>query len=495
LMAGNVPITGTEPLLQDGSLLPLVVDLDGTLVNTDLLQESASEFVTHHPLRAFRLAGWLVKGKCVLKARLAETCVLDPATLPYNEPLLSWLRNQKQHGRRVILATASHRLLADAVERHVGMFDEVLASDEETNLRADRKRDLLVERYGERGFDYVGNSAADLSVWQAADRAYVVNASRGLVAKVGSLNDRTDVLGSNPASAFASLFRALRPHQWVKNVLVLVPLLAAHRYGNAASVVHALLGLVVFCLLASGVYLLNDLVDVGDDRHHLRKRLRPFASGDVSLLLGWLTWPLLIVAACVIAGFFLPPLFLGALAAYYALTMAYSLRLKQFAVIDVFSLAGLYTLRIVAGAAAIAVQPSFWLLAFSIFFFLSLAFVKRFSELKAARSSGGGERIRGRGYGLEDLEMVASLGVAAGYIAILVLALYVNDSHTAQLYRTPRLIWLACPLLLFWITRAWLIAHRGEMHDDPIVFALRDRASWVVGACFVALFVLARVIA
>jgi 4-hydroxybenzoate polyprenyltransferase/phosphoserine phosphatase len=494
-MAGNVPIRGTERLLQTGSSVPLVVDLDGTLVKTNLLQETANEFITRRPLRAYRLAGWLMKGKCVLKARLAESCTIDPATLPYDEPLLSWLRNQKEQGRRLILATASHRLLADAVEGHLDMFDEVLASDEETNLKSDRKRDQLVDRYGERGFDYVGNSAADLPVWYVADRAYVVNASKGLATRVGSLNDRTDVIGNNPASAFASLFRALRPHQWVKNVLVLVPLLAAHRYGDSASVIHSLLGLVVFCLLASGVYLLNDLVDVGDDRHHLRKRLRPFASGELSLLLGWVAWPLLIVAACVIAGFFLPPLFLGALAAYYVLTMAYSLRLKQFAVIDVFSLAGLYTLRIVAGAAAIAVQPSFWLLAFSIFFFLSLAFIKRFSELKAARSTGRGERIRGRGYVLEDLEMVASLGVAAGYIAILVLALYVNDSHTAQLYRTPRLIWLACPLLLFWITRAWLIAHRGDMHDDPIVFALRDRTSWVVGACFVALFALARVIA
>jgi 4-hydroxybenzoate polyprenyltransferase/phosphoserine phosphatase len=481
--------------LPTGHTLPLVVDLDGTLIKTDLLHETANQFITRHPLQAYRLASWLVKGKSVLKARLAEACAIDPASLPYDEQLLSWLRNQKEQGRRLVLATASHRLLAGAVERHLGLFDEVLASDEDINLKSNQKRDSLVNRYGERGFDYVGNDSADLPVWQAADRAYVVDASRGLVAKVHSLNDRVKVLDSAPASAHKALLKALRPHQWVKNLLVLVPLLAAHRYGDAASVIHALLGLVVFCLLASGVYVLNDLVDVGDDRHHSQKRRRPFASGELSLLQGWLAWPVLIVAACVIAGLFLPPLFLASLAAYFVLTLAYSLRLKQFAVIDVLTLASLYTLRIVAGAAAIAVQPSFWLLAFSIFFFLSLAFIKRFSELKAARSAGSQGGIRGRGYILEDLEMVSSLGVAAGYIAILVLALYVNDSHTAQLYRTPRFIWLACPLLLFWITRAWLIAHRGDMHEDPIVFALRDRVSWVLGACFVALFVLARVVA
>lgn len=476
-----------------GSPVPLVVDLDGTLIKTDLLFESTNHFVTHHPFQVARLAGWLVSGKSVLKTRLAEVYDIDSASLPYNEALVAWLREQKVQGRRLILATASHRLLAEAVARHLGIFDEVLATEGETNLKSQHKRDRLVGLFGERGFDYVGNDVADLVVWQSADCAYVVSASPALVARVRAQGRSVEVFNDGRPPVLASLLKGLRLHQWMKNLLILVPLFAAHRYGDGASLLQALLAFIVFGLTASGVYLLNDLVDVTDDRHHPRKRRRPFAAGDLSLVYGWLVWPVMVLLAFGIAGFFLPLEFLASLATYFVLTLAYSLHLKQRAVIDVLTLAGLYTLRIIAGATAIAVPLSFWLLTFSMFIFLSLAFIKRFSELKIARGQAMSEKIRGRGYFPDDIEMISSLGAGAGYIAVLVLALYIQDSHTADLYQNPHLIWLACPLLLYWISRAWLITHRGKMHDDPIVFALKDRVSWLVGLCFIVVFGLARI--
>jgi 4-hydroxybenzoate polyprenyltransferase len=383
-------------------------------------------------------------------------------------------------------------LLADQVSRHLGLFDEVLATSATLNLKAGAKRDALVSRYGERGFDYVGNDWPDVPVWRAAAQAHVVSRSPRLIAAARAQGNLGRTLDDGKPPLAVALLQAMRPHQWMKNLLVFVPLLAAHRYGHAASVLQAMLAFVVFGLTASSVYLLNDLVDVADDRHHVRKRSRPFAAGHLGLVQGWLAWPLLLALAFMLAGVGLPWPFMASLAAYFVLTVTYSLQLKQVPVVDVLTLAALYTLRIVAGA--VAVPLSFWLLSFSMFLFLSLALIKRYSELRAARAAGQHTALRGRGYEPQDLELVSSLGGSAGYCAVLVLALYIHDLNTARLYATPTLIWLACPLLLFWISRAWLIAHRGHMHDDPIVFALKDRVSWAVAALFALAFALARVV-
>ena len=474
----------------------LVVDLDGTLIKTDLLAETASRFLIDQPFRFFKLAVWLAEGKSALKSRLADSTSIDVASLPYNEELLTWLRAEKAQGRRIVLATASHRVLADQVAAHLDLFDEVLATDDTTNLKANAKRDALVKRYGERGFDYVGNDWPDISVWQAAAKSHVVSSSSRLIEKARSHGNLGVVMGDGKPPMAVALFKAMRPHQWMKNLLVFVPLLASHQYMNAVSLMQALLAFVVFGLTASSVYLLNDLVDVADDRHHARKRNRPLAAGDLSLLHGWIAWPVLLVLAFTLAGMVGGFLwrFTASMGIYFVLTVAYSLRLKQIPVVDVLTLAMLYTLRIIAGASAISVPLSFWLLSFSMFIFLSLAFIKRYSELRAARDAGKDGILRGRGYDPQDFELVASLGGSAGYTAVLVLALYIQDSNTASLYATPSLIWLACPLLLFWISRAWLIAHRGNMHDDPIVFALKDRVSWIVVALFGAVLVLAKVV-
>jgi 4-hydroxybenzoate polyprenyltransferase/phosphoserine phosphatase len=481
--------------LSESTASTLVVDLDGTLIKTDMLMETASRFLIDQPFNFFKLMVWLANGKVHLKTRLAESTTIDVASLPYNEELLKWLQAEKEQGRKIVLATASHRLLADRVAAHLNLFDEVLATATHVNLRSSAKRDALVALYGERGFDYVGNDWPDVKVWQAADKAHVVGGSSRLIDRARGNGNLGLVISDGKPLIATALLKAMRPHQWMKNLLVFVPLLAAHQYMQLESVLQALLAFVVFGLTASSVYVLNDLVDVEDDRCHVRKRNRPFASGNLSLQHGWLAWPLLLILAFTLAGptGALPWRFIVCLGTYFLLTMGYSLWIKQVPILDVLTLAMLYTMRIIAGAAAIQVPLSFWLLSFSMFVFLSLAFIKRYSELRAAREAGRVGVLRGRGYDEQDLELVSSLGGSAGYTAVLVLALYIQDSHTASMYAKPTIIWLACPLLLFWISRAWLIAHRGNMHDDPIVFALKDRLSWLIIVLFAAVFVMAKV--
>lgn len=474
---------------------PLVVDVDGTLIKTDLLVETASRFLTEQPWNFFKLIVWLSEGKAALKARLAHACALDASALPYNEELLTWLRTQKAQGRRLVLATASHHVLAEKIAKHLGLFDQVLATEGKTNLKAAAKRDALVARYGENGYDYVGNDWPDVPVWRSAAQAHVVSQSARLIETARSQNNLGEVLSDGKKGTARALLKALRPHQWMKNLLVFIPLLAAHQYGVGASVAHALLAFAVFGLTASSGYLLNDIVDVSNDRHHQRKRKRPFAAGDLNLLHGWIAWPLMLMSALLLAGPIggLSGAFIATLCAYFLLTTAYSLRLKQVPMVDVLMLALLYTLRIVAGALAIGVQLSFWLLSLSMFIFLSLALVKRYSELRNAREAGKTGFLRGRGYDPQDLELVSSLGASAGYVGVLVLAFYIQDTRTASLYASPQMIWPACPLMLFWISRVWLIAHRGDMHDDPIVFAIKDRVSWLTGLFLLTVFVLARI--
>ena len=473
---------------------PLVVDLDGTLIRTDMLVESASQFLIQHPFQFFKPLLWLFRGKTVLKTELAQRVQIDVSALPYNADLLVWLRAEKLKGRRIVLATASHRILADQVAKHLNFFDEVLASEGDTNLKSTAKAQLLIERFGEGAFDYVGNDWPDVQVWSAAHTAHVVDVSASLLVRAQARGNVGLVFKSDKCSKLIAMLKAMRLHQWMKNLLVFVPLMAAHQYADASRDLLALMAFVVFSLTASSVYLLNDVVDVQDDRHHARKRNRPFASGSLSLIMGWAAWPVLLMMAVVLSTVFMPVLFSASLCVYFVLTVAYSLFLKQLAVVDVLTLAALYTLRIIAGAVAIDVAISFWLLLFSMFIFLSLALIKRYSELKDARDAGKTGALRGRGYQPDDLELVSSLGGSSGFIAVLVLALYIQDGQAAHLYATPQLIWLACPVMLFWISRAWLIAHRGRMHDDPIVFALKDKVSWGVGAFMLGVLVVARVL-
>ncbi|RON63715.1 UbiA family prenyltransferase [Pseudomonas fluorescens] len=466
---------------------PLVVDLDGTLLRSDLLLETGMAFVRKQPLQIFKPLGWLLKGKAALKEGLATTTRIDVASLPYDPEVIELIETERRTGRKVILATASHHSLAERIAEHLQLFDQILASDATRNLSAHRKRDLLIEHYGENGFDYVGNSLDDIPVWAAARHAYVVNPEAGVERRARAQGNVEQLIDSNRPS-LKDWMKALRLHQWMKNALIFVPLLAAHQLANPLLLFQGILAFLLFGLCASSVYVLNDLLDLEDDRHHKSKRKRPFASGKLSIRSGLIVLPLLLIGAFGGATLLLPWQFSVVLLAYYFLTLAYSLSLKRQMAVDVIALALLYTVRIIAGAAAFSLPLTFWILAFSMFMFLSLALVKRYAELYEARSKGKTEKTRGRGYYPADLEMISSLGASSGYLAVMVLALYIHDQATTNLYTYPQVIWVACPLLLFWITRVWMLTHRGEMHDDPVVFAIRDRVSLVVGALFGLVF-------
>ena len=455
--------------------VPLCVDLDGTLLNSDLLLESAFAQLKHRPLAVIHWPRWLAAGKVRLKAELAALAELDIETLPYHAAFLDFLREQREQGRSLVLVTAAHRRLAEPIAEYLGLFDQVIATEGERNLAGARKAEALVALYGERGFDYAGNSAVDVAVWRHSRRAIAVNASAKVTALARASAELERVF-DDKGSRLKRWFRAARLHQWLKNVLIFVPLVAAHAWNDAEKVGFCLLAFLSFGSCASSVYLLNDLLDLAADRRHPRKCRRPFAAGALPILHGAVAVPVLLTAALLLSLAVNPPEFSACLAVYYVLTLAYSLRLKQVLMLDAIVLAGLYTLRIITGAVAAQLALSFWMLAFSMFLFLSLALVKRYTELHALLQRGELD-ARGRGYQVDDLAILQSLGGSAGYLAVLVLALYINSPDVQHLYRHPLLIGFLCPLLLYWISRVWLLAHRGLMPDDPVIFALTDRVS------------------
>ncbi|MBR8227719.1 UbiA family prenyltransferase [Burkholderia vietnamiensis] len=460
---------------------PLVVDLDGTLIRSDILIESGFAYLKAAPHRFYRPLLWLARGgKPELKTRLAEATDVDVSVLPYDSAVIRWLEEEREGGRSLVLATASHVRYAQAISDHLGLFDCTLATNRDVNLSSHKKCAALVAKFGDKGFDYAGNSRDDLAVWQAAEHAYVVNPSHGVENAARKLGNVDRVIESRPPLV-KTFSKALRLHQWLKNLLVFVPLLAGHKLSSPELIAAAVLAFVAFGLCASSVYLLNDLLDLEDDRHHPVKRKRPLASGALPLTMGLALFPALLAGAFALALTLLPWRFGTVLAGYYVLTLAYSISLKRQVMVDVVVLAMLYTTRIIAGSAAIGAHLTFWLLAFSMFIFLSLALVKRYGELHSLKARGL-MKTRGRGYVASDLPLISSLGTASGYLAVLVLALYIQDARTTSLYGHPQLIWLACPLLLYWISRIWIIAHRGLMHDDPIVFAARDRISLATAA-------------
>jgi 4-hydroxybenzoate polyprenyltransferase len=427
------------------------------LVKTDVLFESAAAALKAEPLLAFALPFWLLRGRAALKSELARRGEVDVSALPYDTQVLDELRRQRAAGRRIVLATAADSHVAQRVADHLGLFDEVIASDGERNLKGDAKAQALVDKFGERGFEYMDEAGHGDAIWKHAAEARVV------------LRERNGA---------AAILRELRVFQWAKNLLVFVPLVTAHAVSRG-TLLAELAAFVAFSLVASSVYLLNDLADLQDDRRHPTKRMRPLAAGDVSITAALVLWPLLIAGATALA-WQLPLAFGALLLLYLAINLAYSLGLKRIALLDVFVLAALYTLRILAGAAAIEVPVSHWLLAFSLFAFLSLAIVKRFVEVSGVASRDE-DRVGGRGYLAGDGQLLGMLGTASAYLAVLVFALYITSPQVVVLYRSPEVLWCAVPLLLYWMSRVWFLAHRGQLHEDPVLFALRDPQSYAVG--------------
>jgi 4-hydroxybenzoate polyprenyltransferase/phosphoserine phosphatase len=456
--------------------IPLCVDLDGTLVRTDMLHEATLELLKRAPLSLARLPGWLAQGKALMKHRISEAVEVEVAHLPYRREVLDLIEAARAEGRQVVLATASSAQIAEAVARHLGLFDLVLASDHAINLSAEAKAERLVSVFGEGGFDYIGNGRADLPVWRRARRVIVVSRDDRLHARAGAHGQEIDRIADS-GRKLGLWLKSLRPHQWLKNLLVFVPLFAGHKAGDMGLLLNAVLAFFAFSLAASSVYIVNDLVDLPSDRRHHRKHKRPFASGALPIAGGLVAAPLVLLAAIAIA-LFLPLAFLGVLAFYLALTSLYSFWLKRQVLVDVMLLAGLYTLRIIAGSAVTAIVPSFWLLAFSMFVFLSLAMVKRHQELHQAPDQG--TPLAGRGYMRTDLPVLMALGAGSGLMSVMVLALYIDSPIVAQSYAEPVWLWLVPPVMLYWVGRLWMKAQRGEIHDDPVVFAVRDRQSQVV---------------
>lgn len=463
--------------------LPLIIDLDGTLIHTDMLHESALRAVRDNPVEALRIPYLLTHGKAVLKRRLAQGGSFDATSLPYNTAFIEWLKQQRSDGRKLILCTASDRLIADAIADHLGVFDEVMASDGVVNLAGENKAAALVDRFGRAGYDYAGNSRADLPVWRHARRAVIVNAPANL-ARAAADCCEVERSFAAPGAGLNVWRRVLRVHQWLKNLLLFVPLFAAHQFADPEHWVPLMLAFVAFSLCASSVYIANDLLDLESDRQHPRKRNRPFASGAVPAWQGVLCAPLLLLASAGVAWQVGGNFFVW-LAGYFALTCAYSWLLKRLMLVDCLALAVLYTLRIIAGAAALSMPLSFWLLAFSVFLFLSLAYVKRYAELQV-QVLHGNKKAHGRGYYTSDAPLIQILGVCSGYAALVVLALYLNSEAVLMLYRSPEIVWGAVPVMLFWVSWMWMKAHRGHMHDDPLVFAVKDKASLLAGGCFAA---------
>jgi len=456
-----------------------------------MLHESALCLLRDRPVNVLALPFWLLGGKAALKAKVADRVDLDVATLPYNSALIDWLKEERAAGKRIVLCTATDIRVAQAIADHLGLFDEVLASDGSTNNAGANKRAALEAKYGAKGYDYAGNSAADIAVWAGARQAIVVNATDAITKQATQVATVSKVFPPQPVT-LSHWRRVFRVHQWLKNLLLFVPLLATHQISNIQSLSTLILAFASFSLCASAVYMANDLLDLESDRKHPRKRHRPFAAAAVPIKAGVLLAPLFAIASLVL-GLVVGAAFTAWLVVYFLITCAYSLWLKRLALIDCLTLAALYTLRIIAGAAAVAIAVSFWLLAFSVFIFLSLAFVKRYAELQvhAGLGVGGNSHVHGRGYAVTDAPLVQTLGITAGYAAVLVLALYPHGETVVTLYTQPELIWFAVPLMIFWISWVWMKAHRGEMHDDPIVFAIKDKASLAVAVLTAVSFLLA----
>ena len=463
---------------------PLVVDLDGTLINTNLLHECAIDVLKKKPLQCVQALGWLLNGKASLKQHLAQHANLDPKLLPYNHALLEWLTLQRQKGRRLILCTGSHHSMAKMIAQHLGLFDDVFATDDKTNLVGQHKAALLVQQFGERGFDYVGNAWADLAVWRCARRAIIVNAPRKLIEKTQHYCDIETII-PKPNLTLKTFSKALRVHQWLKNSLVFIPILAAHQLTHLTALTSVCMGFVAFCACASAVYVLNDLVDLELDRQHPSKCRRPFAAGIMPVWSGLVMAPILLICSFLFASAVNTP-FMACLSLYFILTCTYSLGIKRLVLVDCIMLALLYTLRIIAGAIAMHAALSFWLLTFSVFLFLSLAFIKRYTELRLTPC----KVLPGRGYMLNDAPLIQNLGISSSFAAVVVLALYINSDAILKLYNHPEIIWGTVPVMLFWNSWMWLNANRGTMHEDPILFAVKDKTSYVVGFIFLVILML-----
>lgn len=457
--------------------VPLVVDLDGTLINTDLLHEGVIALLKKNFLYFFLLIPWLLKGKVYLKNKIFRIAQISPELLPFNTELLEFLKKESDNGRTIIMATASPISNAIEISKIHPLFDQVYGTDNKTNLKGKNKSTVLINLFGKGKFDYIGNSHSDLKIFSSSRYSYLVNVPIFLEKKVKRISNLQFTWNSQKDSLL-SLLKAIRPHQWVKNLLVFVPLITAHKFNSLSLISQTFYAFIAFNFVASSGYLINDLADLNSDRSHPRKRFRPLASGKVSILSGS-SLALILFGGGLFLASRISSLFLLILLSYFITSLSYSLYFKKAVLYDVFILALLYSIRVFAGGEVIGVQLSFWLIAFSTFIFLSLAFVKRYSELMQVNNKGG-LLSRGRDYLIEDLHLLQVMGIVSGFSSVIVFSLYIDSPEVAFLYSKPKLLWSISLLFLFWISRIWLITIRGKMTDDPIIFAIKDLTSYIL---------------
>lgn len=455
--------------------LPLFVDLDGTLIASDSLFECLLLRAKHRPLDLFKVPLWLMRGRAYLKARLADDR-LDVTQLPYRAEVCEHLESERVRGRPIYLATAADGRIASRVAEHLGLFEGVLASDGRKNLKSVRKLDAI-RQVAKVGFAYAGNSRADLVIWTEAESAILVNPPPAVARQV-QRSGKVEKVFASEGGIPRELVRVLRVHQWLKNLLVFVPLLTSFRITQLSGICESIMAFLAFSLCASATYVMNDLLDIQSDRAHPRKRFRPLASGRLPIPAGIAAAAvaLCLGLAIAVAQSFA---FTAIVGIYLVITTAYSWYLKTRVLMDVIVLAVLYTIRIIGGAVVLGVSTSVWLLAFALFVFLSLALVKRCSELMTLKSIGAA-KTRGRNYGVDDLKVFWPMGVATAVCSVLVFALYINSADMPAHYATPSLLWLIALALFYWLGRLWIKTGRGEMADDPLVYTLTDFGSRVV---------------
>ena len=481
--------SSVEQLAPEVSRRPLCVDLDGTLVKSDTLIDSLLLLLRSQPLAALQLPVWLLRGKAAVKAEVGARVSLDVVHLPYNRSVIEYLEVERAEGRRLYLATGADQQLAARIAEHLGLFDGVLASDGRTNLTAGNKLDGLRRTFGDEGYDYIGNAGPDLALLQHAGTAMIANPAPALRARLRSRGVTVEREFRDRAARGKAILKALRLHQWAKNILIFLPMLLAHVL-RASVFAEAAFAFVSFSLCASSTYIANDLLDIESDRRHPRKRLRPFAAGDLPVATGVGISAAFLAGSIAIAVMLLPLSFLMWLFLYLVTTLAYSLVLKRVVLVDVILLSGLYTVRMLAGASATRVNVSPWLAAFSVFLFLSLAMVKRFSELENTRARGQA-LANGRGYLLGDIEQLRVFGTSSAYAAVVVFSFYIGAHDVSSLYRHGNRLWLITPLMIYWLSRVWLLASRGQLDEDPVIFAVTDRVSLLTGAAVAVIAALA----
>lgn len=460
--------------------IPLCVDLDGTLIATDTLMESALILIKLKPWFIFILPFWILKGKLYFKNQIHKIAVPVYESLPFNDNVLEFLTKEHSKGRKIILATASQSDIAVNVAESLGIFDDIIGSENGINLRAEHKRDRLIKLFGEKGFDYMGDSKADIPVFEKSRFAYLVNPKKKILDQANKFGNVKHVF-KNKSNKIKLLIKEIRVYQWVKNTLIFLPVLMAHKTPDFSLITQLLIAFFSFGFIASSVYVVNDLLDLNSDRSHPRKCRRPFASGQLPLTIGFTLAPMLLLLGFGLSAAFLNWQFNAVIWSYFGLTTAYSFLLKRIHIFDIIILSMLYTIRLFAGAVVAGVPSSPWLMAFSMFIFFSLAVVKRYTELLVMKQENR-TKTAGRGYLTSDADLLLSIGTTSGLLSVLVFALYINSKEITFLYKNPHLLYLVAPLLLFGILRIWFKAHRGEMNDDPIVFAGKDPASYIIGA-------------